>query len=84
MFRFWWVGGFEEAALFQISVKRTRQSRSLQHLAETLLLQRDKLRVTSRAKALFSVHINLCKVNRGLLIAQQYDCDQTVTQELYF
>ncbi len=32
--------------LFQISVKRTSQSRSLQHLAETLLLQRDQSRVT--------------------------------------
>ncbi len=30
-----------ESTLFQISVKRTSQSRSLQHLAETLLFQRD-------------------------------------------
>ncbi len=30
-----------KTTLFQISVKRTSQSRSLQHLAETLLLQRD-------------------------------------------
>ncbi len=38
----------------------------------------------SRVKALFSVHIDLFHVHRGVLILQQYDCNQTITQEFYF